>query len=101
MSTFEDDIRRAMTDHDDEAPREADLLRSLEQAHPPRRRRGGWYVPFAVAVAVAAVVLGSVSVGRLLAGHQQKPALFSREPPRDRSGNGSGDLPGNRSPRPG
>lgn len=77
MSTFDDDIRRAMTDHDDEAPREADLLRSLEQASPPRRRRGGWYVPFAVAVAVAAVVLGSVSVGRLLAGHQQKPVLFA------------------------
>lgn len=78
MSTFEDDIRRAMTDHDDEAPREADLLRSLERAAPPRRRRGGWYVPFAVAVAVAAVVLGSVSVGRLLAGHQHKTVLFSR-----------------------
>jgi hypothetical protein len=78
VSTFEDDIRRAMTDHDDEAPSEADLLRSLEQASPPRRRRGGWYVPFAVAVAVAVVVLGSVSVGRLLAGHQQKPVLFSR-----------------------
>jgi hypothetical protein len=78
VSTFEDDIRRAMTDHDDEAPREADLLRSLEQASPPRRRRGGWYVPFAVAVAVAAVVLGSVSVGRLLAGHQQEPVLFSQ-----------------------
>lgn len=77
MSTFEDDIRRAMTEHDDEAPRAADLLRSLEQAAPPRRRRAGWYVPFAVAVAVAAVVLGSVSVGRLLAGHQQKPVLFS------------------------
>jgi hypothetical protein len=78
VSTFEDDIRRAMTDHDHEAPREADLLRSLEQASPPRRRRGGWYVPFAVAVAVAAVVLGSVSVGRLLAGHQQSPVLFSQ-----------------------
>jgi hypothetical protein len=77
VSTFEDDIRRAMTDHDDEAPREADLLRSLEQASPPRRR-GGWYVPFAVAVAVAAVLLGSVSVGRLLADHQSKPVLFSR-----------------------
>jgi hypothetical protein len=35
-------------------------------------------VPFAVAVAVAAVVLGSVSVGRLLAGSQQKPVLFSQ-----------------------
>jgi hypothetical protein len=77
MSTFEDDIRRAMTDHDDEAPRETDLLRSLERAAPPRRRRGRWYVPFAAAVAVAAVVLGSVSVGRLLADHQSKPVLFS------------------------
>ena len=77
MSTFEDDIRRAMTGHDDEAPREADLLRSLEQAS-PLRRRGGWYVPFAVAVAVAAVLLGSISAGRLLAGHQQKTVLFSR-----------------------
>jgi hypothetical protein len=76
VSTFEDDIRRAMTDHDDEAPGEADLLRSLEQASPSRRRRGGWYVPFAVAVAVAAVVLGGVSVSRLLASHQQGPVRF-------------------------
>ena len=76
MSTFEDDIRRAMTEHDDEAPRAADLLRSLEQAAPPRRRRAGWYVPFAVAVAVAAVVLGGVWVGRLAR------AATSRSPPR-------------------
>ncbi len=78
MSTFEDDIRRAMTEHDDEAPREADLLGSLERAAPPRRRRGGWYVPFAVAVAVAAVVLGGVSVSRLLTDHQHRLALYSR-----------------------
>jgi hypothetical protein len=77
VSTFEDDIRWAMTDHDDEAPREADLLRSLEQASPPRRRRGGWYVPFAVAVTVAAVVLGGVWVGRQVAGHQHEPATMS------------------------
>lgn len=78
MSEFEDDIRRAMAGHDDEAPRAADLLRSLEQASPGRRRRGGWFAPFAVAVAVAAVVLGSISVGRLVAGHQQKMITFSR-----------------------
>jgi hypothetical protein len=77
VSTFEDDIRRAMTEHDDEAPRAADLLRSLEQAAPPRRRRAGWYVPFAVAVTVAAVVLGGVWVGRHVAGHQQEPATIS------------------------
>ena len=72
MNAFEDDIRRAMTGHDDEAPRAADLLRSLEQA--PPRRRGGWLVPFAVAVAVAAVVLGGVWVGGQVAGHQQEAA---------------------------
>jgi hypothetical protein len=88
VSTFEDDIRRAMADHDDEAPRTAELLRSLGQAPPSRRRRAGWYVPFAVAVAVAAVVLGSVSVGRLLADHQSKPVLFSRGTGQVSSGTG-------------
>ena len=46
MSTFEDEIRRAMAGHNDEAPRAEDLLRSLEQA-PPRRRLAGWYGPLA------------------------------------------------------
>jgi hypothetical protein len=75
MSAFEDDIRRAMTGHDDEAPRAADLLRSLGQAARPRRRLAGWYVPFAVAAAVAVLVLGSVWVGKAVAGHQ--PQRFS------------------------
>ena len=74
MSEFEDDISRAMAGHDDEAPRAADLLRALEQASPPRHRPG-WYVPFMVAAAVAAVVAGSVWAGGLLGGH--KPARLS------------------------
>jgi hypothetical protein len=77
VNAFEDDIRRAMTGHDDEAPRPEDLLRSLGQAAPPRRRLAGWYVPFAVAAAVAVVVLGSVWVGRVVAGHQQEPTTMS------------------------
>jgi hypothetical protein len=72
VSEFEDDISRAMAGHDDEAPRAADLLRALEQASPPRHRPG-WYVPFMVAAAVAAVVAGSVWAGGLLGGHKQAP----------------------------
>jgi hypothetical protein len=74
VSKLEDDIGRAMAGHDDEAPRAADLLRALEQASPPRHRRG-WYVPFMVAAAVAAVVVGSVWAGGLLGGH--KPTQLS------------------------
>src|SRR5262249_1186013 len=59
----------AVAGHDDEPPRAADLLRAREQAPPPRRRPG-WYVPFMVAAAVAAVVAGSVWAGGLLAGHR-------------------------------
>lgn len=73
MSKLEDDISRVMAGHDDEAPRAADLLRALEQASLPRRRRAGWYIPFTVAAAVAAVVAGSVWAGGLLGGHQQTP----------------------------
>jgi hypothetical protein len=73
VSGFEDDISRVMAGHDDEAPRSADLLRSLEQASVPRRRRGSWYVPFAAAAAVVAVVAGSVWAGGLLGGHRQAP----------------------------
>jgi hypothetical protein len=72
MSTFEDEIRRAMAGHDDEAPRTEDLLRSLEQA-PPRRRLAGWYGPLAAAAAVVAVVAGSFWGIRVL-GHQATPA---------------------------
>jgi hypothetical protein len=74
VSEFENDIRRAMAGHDDEAPRAADLLRALEQASPPRHRPG-WYAPFMVAAAVAAVVAGSVWAGGLLSGH--KPTRLS------------------------
>lgn len=74
MSKLEDDISRAMAGHDDEAPRPADLLRALEQASAPRRHPG-WYVPFMVAAAVAAVVAGSVWAGGLLGGH--KPTRLS------------------------
>ncbi|HEX9359749.1 MAG TPA: hypothetical protein VF933_38820, partial [Streptosporangiaceae bacterium] len=73
MSKIEDDISRVMAGHDDEAPRAADLLRALEQASLPRRRRADWYIPFTVAAAVAAVVVGSVWAGELLGGHQQTP----------------------------
>jgi hypothetical protein len=73
VSGIEDDISRVMAGHEDEAPRAADLLRSLEQASLPRRGRAGWYVPLAAAAAVAAVVMGSVWAGGLLGGHQQAP----------------------------
>jgi hypothetical protein len=69
VSEFEDDISRAMAGHDDEAPRAADLLRALEQASPPRHRPG-WYVPFMIAAAVAAVVVGSAWAGGLLGSHK-------------------------------
>jgi hypothetical protein len=72
VSKLEDDIGRVMAGHDGEAPRAADLLRALEQASPPRRHLG-WYVPFMVAAAVAAVVTGSVWAGGLLGGHEQAP----------------------------
>jgi hypothetical protein len=72
MSAFEDELRRTMASHDDEAPRAGDLLRSLEQA-PPRRRLTGWYGPLAAAAAVVAVVAGSLWGVRVL-GHQATPA---------------------------
>src|SRR5207244_3482954 len=65
VSKLEDDIGRVMAGHDDEAPRAADLLRALEQAAPSRRRPGR-YVPFMVAAAVVAVVVGSAWAGGLL-----------------------------------
>jgi hypothetical protein len=73
VSAFEDELRRAMASHDDEAPRAEDLLRSLERAAPPRRWLASWYVPLAVAAAVVAVVAGSLGVVRLLGG-QAAPA---------------------------
>jgi hypothetical protein len=79
VSEFEDDISRVMAGHDDEAPRAAGLLRALEQASPPRRRPG-WYVPFMVAAAVAAVVAGSVWAGGLLGGHKQAPVSGGATP---------------------
>jgi hypothetical protein len=77
VSKIEDDISRVMAGHDDEAPRAADLLRALEQASLPRRRRAGWYRPFTAALAVAAVVVGSVWAGVLLGGHRQAPATVA------------------------
>ena len=79
MSKLEDDVSRVMAGHDDEAPRAADLLRALEQAAPPRHRPG-WYVPFVVAAAVVAVVVGSAWAGGLLGGHQQAPATTRGRP---------------------
>jgi hypothetical protein len=72
VSKLEDDISQVMAGHDGEAPGAADLLRSLEQASPPRRR--GWYIPFMVAAAVVAVVVGSAWAGGVLGGHRQAPA---------------------------
>jgi hypothetical protein len=77
VSAFEDELRRAMAGHDDEAPRAEDLLRSLERATPPRRRLAGWYAPFAVAAVVVAVVAGSLWGVRLL-GSQAVPAAGPR-----------------------
>jgi hypothetical protein len=71
VSAFEDEIRRAMAGHDDEAPRADDLLRSLERATPPRRL-AGCYGPLAVAAVVVAVVAGSFWGVRLL-GHKAVP----------------------------
>jgi hypothetical protein len=76
VSKLEDDIGRVMAGHDNEAPSAADLLRSLEQASPPRRRLG-WYAPFMVAAAVAVAVAGSAWAGGLLAGHTQTAATVS------------------------
>lgn len=81
MSNLEDDISRMMAGHDDEAPRASDLLRALEQAATPRRRPG-WYVPFMVAAAVVAVVVGSAWAGGLLGGHQRAPATTQGNPVR-------------------
>jgi len=78
VSAFEDEMRQAMASHDDEAPRAEDLLRSLEQAAPPRRWLAGWYAPLAVAAAVVVVVAGSLGGVRLL-GSQAAPAA-SHEP---------------------
>ncbi len=60
MSNIEDEIGQVMAGHDNEAPGAADLLRALEHASGPRRRRMrryqvGWYMPLAAAAAVAAV----------------------------------------------
>jgi hypothetical protein len=71
VSRLEDYISRVMAGHDDEAPRAADLLRSLERAPLPRRRRTGWHIPFTVAAAVIAVVVGSIWAGGLLGAHRQ------------------------------
>jgi hypothetical protein len=76
MSAFEDELRRTMASHDDEAPRAGDLLRSLEQVS-PRRRAAGWYGPLAVAAVVVAVVAGSFAGVRLL-GHRAGPAASPR-----------------------
>jgi hypothetical protein len=77
VNAFEDELRRAMAGHDDEAPRAEDLLRSLERATPPRRRLAGWYAPFAVAAVVVAVVAGSLWGVRLL-GSQAVPVANPR-----------------------
>ncbi|HLQ54822.1 MAG TPA: hypothetical protein VK162_11170 [Streptosporangiaceae bacterium] len=79
MSNIEDDIGQVMAGHDVEAPGAADLLRALEHASGPRRRRvrryrAGWYLPLTAAAAVAAVAVGSAWAGGLLGGRQQAPA---------------------------
>jgi hypothetical protein len=79
VSDIEDEIGQVMAGHDDEAPGAADLLRALQHASGPRRRRArrywaGWYMPLAAAAAVAAVAAGSAWAGGLLSGRQQAPA---------------------------
>jgi hypothetical protein len=74
VSNLEDEIGRVMAEHDDEAPRAAELLRFFEQTPAPRRRRAfAAYLPFAAAAAVVAVVLGSVWAVGLLGGHRPAP----------------------------
>jgi hypothetical protein len=66
-----------MASHDDEAPQAEDLLHALERAATPRRRLADWYVPFAVAAVVVAVVAGSLWGVRLLGG-QAVPVASSQ-----------------------
>ncbi len=88
MSDIEELVGQVMAEHDDEAPRAADLLRALAAAEAPaetwswrrRRRRlaerrpagragrAGWLIPAAAAIAVAAVMIGSAWAGGLIGG---------------------------------
>jgi len=56
MSRLEDELGQVMAEHDDEAPKAAELLAVLPEA--PRRRRGSWYVVAAAAVLVVGVLAG-------------------------------------------
>ncbi len=74
MSNLEDELSRVMAEHDDEAPRAAELLRFFEQSPAPQRRRAfAAYLPFAAAAAVVAVVLGSVWAVGVLGSHRSAP----------------------------
>jgi len=79
VSGIDDLLRQVMASHDQDAPAAPDLLRALEAAPGPPRRRGrgrsraGWYVPLAAAAALTAVVVGSAWAGGLLGGARQAP----------------------------
>jgi hypothetical protein len=78
---IQDDLARAMRDHEDEAPATAELLVALRgfprtaswAARSSRHRR---YIPLAAAAAVAAVIAGSVWAGAQLAGHRSRPIVI-------------------------
>jgi len=86
MNNIEDEIRRAMIEHDRDAPAAADLMRALESAAEtrglgPSARAARWQVPLLAAAAVAAVIAGTIWAGGLLAGHRPPSSGTSHASP--------------------
>jgi hypothetical protein len=88
MNDIENLVSQVMAEHDDQAPRAADLLRALAEAQEPsgltrlsrRLAPARRLVPVGAAIAVAAVMLGSAWAGGLLhgtthAGHRTTAGL--------------------------
>jgi hypothetical protein len=70
---IENEIARAMRDHDNEAPTAAELVAALHRGSRPTEPQslGGWrrrYIPLTAAAAVAAVIAGSVWAGARFGG---------------------------------